>query len=155
MPSVSSTGLDRAGRCQGWRPCACCVPTEQMVPTYPIDSTAHLRGAMIVKTCVILKIMIYVFADLCASVDNLHNGQPAMSLPYSRCFEARAKQGSGQSGQGRLHVLLFIVAANKLEGESKSESKNSFSLGSFSRPPVLASFWLVSGTWPDRICTHY
>jgi len=66
MPSslVDWTELDKAGRYQGWRPLCMrreCQPTDLMVPTAnPMHSIAYLRGAMIFKTCAILKSAIYV-----------------------------------------------------------------------------------------------
>jgi hypothetical protein len=120
MPSalVDCTDQDRAGRYQGWRPCACAVPIDLLranQPTWwcqlPIQWTpiAYLRGALILKTCVILKTAIYV---LLTCTDCSYNGQPSLP-PFLSVFRSQIKTRQStkdeQSGQG----TLFIMATNK------------------------------------------
>jgi hypothetical protein len=81
-----------------------------MVPTAnPMDSIAYLRGALTLKTCVILKTAIYV---LLTCTDCSYNGQPSLP-PFVSVFRSQIKTRQNtedeQSGQG----TSIIMAANK------------------------------------------
>jgi hypothetical protein len=148
MPSTWWTGrLDRTGRREdirvGVRACVVptCQSTDLTVPNAnPMDSIAYLRGAMILKTCVILKTAIYVCTD------HSYNGQPA--LPFLSVFRSRGKTRQSTKAEQSAQGTFIIMAANKLKLEVKVkvqvEQKSLFSR--LTQPaPCLSSVMVCFG----------